>query len=596
MPQWSWPSYSPQQPFYKAPWKKGVGKAEGQQSKGASKGQHKGKQKQEQQDWNGGKGADHSRFPKYDQVRAPPHAIVEVATTSAATTADDLLVKELQRCVNLARKAEQKVSGLQKQISTKQQQWESFQTEIKQSFLKEQSRFQQDLQRLQAELSAAEASQAEARAVVRTAARGESITSPQEEIDREHMWLQRVQSWEQEGSSREELPSDAVLRRALEAATSRPPMGHTEFLTPARPTRTGICTPSAARSHGGGSMSEGSGQQMEQSEHAKTEGTLERRPGDASVVYFGGLPSPPVTADPYSTPPPTIPVPKVAAVPRKPHSHQRAWEAQNSYAYAQPGRFTGRQTGGQAQDSGEQPHRFGGGSAGRCAPSASDGSEPCDLRRRGPASGRRGECCIRLGDVVQSTCWSRTRCRGGAPSNGVGPLGSSLWQRGGPLFGALGSSNSGHVPTEPKQVLTFICRIAAAGGRRRYWLAVSLCLDGAFSLEALSPGSGKLIVSIRQLVCSLDFLDLSVFEFSLPTFSGRPILCAGDIPGDLRGISLQWFGVISPLLSGGLLSTQRGYFLVSRAGCSGSLVLLLCTSFWSLVMDTRPFMTCLEIM
>ena len=320
MPQWSWPAYSPQQPFYKAPWKKGAGKAENQHAKGSAKGQAKGKQRPEHQDWSGGKGADNNRFPKYDQIRTQPQAIMEIASTSSATTADDLLVKELQRCVNLARKAEQKVTGLQKQIQTKQQQWESFQAEIKQTFLKEQGRFHQDLHRLNVELSAAEASQAEARAVVRSAARGESIMDPQAESDKDQQWLQQVQSWEQAGGPQEELPTDAVLRRALEAATAKPYVGQAEFSTPLRPTKTGITTPLTKKGNGRDIATDGSLPNLRHPAPTRPADAVDSSNGGASVMYFGGLPSPPASADPYLMAAPTRPTPKSAVAPRKPVS------------------------------------------------------------------------------------------------------------------------------------------------------------------------------------------------------------------------------------------------------------------------------------
>ena len=237
----SWYGWAPQQPFYQragadkhyAPWKKGNGRGAGALAKGQHKGHGKSEKKEWDQTW-----PETSKFPKYDQLKAGAQQIIEVHSETASGSAEDGLVRELQRCVNVARKAEQKVTALQKQIQTKQAQWEAFQTELKQSFLKEQQRFTQDLHRLRSELVAAEESQSEARAVVRCAARGEGLLPRQSQLEAEEQWQSKIRAWEQEGQLEEDAPGDAVLRRALEAAVTKPVQQ--DMRTPLRPTSLGM--------------------------------------------------------------------------------------------------------------------------------------------------------------------------------------------------------------------------------------------------------------------------------------------------------------------------------------------------------------------
>ena len=62
MPQWSWPAYSPQQPFYKAPWKKGTGKAENQHAKGSASSQRQAEARASRLEW--GQGSRQQQVPK----------------------------------------------------------------------------------------------------------------------------------------------------------------------------------------------------------------------------------------------------------------------------------------------------------------------------------------------------------------------------------------------------------------------------------------------------------------------------------------------------------------------------------------------------
>ena len=280
--------------YWPAPWRKGSGKGQHQQhsnNKGRGKGQEKGG-KSDSQPY---KQQDIQRFPKYDQARTSQQHFLEISSDAGQSTADDGLVKELQKCVNVARKAEQKVSSLQKQLQTKHTQWENFQLELKQTFIKEQQRFQQDVQRLNAELVSAEESQAEARAVVRGAARGEGLAQirPSEEMERQ--WMSKAQTWEQEGHQEDKTPPDAVLRRALEAATATTPAGSVEMRTPLRPTRTGIASPCRNQlPHGQGNGGTG--------EQSNVQSGLVRSVEAAPTYTMGATISPQARTDPYMAP------------------------------------------------------------------------------------------------------------------------------------------------------------------------------------------------------------------------------------------------------------------------------------------------------
>ena len=296
----SWYGWAPQQPFYQragadkhyAPWKKGNGRGAGALAKGQHKGHGKSEKKEWDQTW-----PETSKFPKYDQLKAGAQQIIEVHSETASGSAEDGLVRELQRCVNVARKAEQKVTALQKQIQTKQAQWEAFQTELKQSFLKEQQRFTQDLHRLRSELVAAEESQSEARAVVRCAARGEGLLPRQSQLEAEEQWQSKIRAWEQEGQLEEDAPGDAVLRRALEAAVTKPVQQ--DMRTPLRPTSLGMPSPGTKKEH---QMAKTSATSPGQFRTGSAMGYV-AVPGDASQLlppFMGGSPSATcASADPY---------------------------------------------------------------------------------------------------------------------------------------------------------------------------------------------------------------------------------------------------------------------------------------------------------
>ena len=281
--------------YWPAPWRKGSGKGQSNQpyfnNKGRGKGQEKGGKSDSQQH----KQQDNQRFPKYDQARTSQQHFLEISSDAGQSTADDGLVKELQKCVNVARKAEQKVSSLQKQLQTKHTQWENFQLELKQTFIKEQQRFQQDVHRLNAELVSAEESQAEARAVVRGAARGEGLAQigPSEEMERQ--WMSKVQAWEQEGHQEDKTPPDAILRRALEAAAATTPASSAELRTPLRPTRTGIASPCRSQlPHCQGSGGIGG--------RSNAQSSLARSAETAPTYTMGATTSPQARTDPYMAP------------------------------------------------------------------------------------------------------------------------------------------------------------------------------------------------------------------------------------------------------------------------------------------------------
>ena len=281
--------------YWPAPWRKGSGKGQSNQFSFNNKGRGKGQDKSGKSDSQQHKQQENQRFPKYDQARTNQQHFLEVSSDAGQSTADDGLVKELQKCVNVARKAEQKVSSLQKQLQTKHTQWENFQLELKQTFIKEQQRFQQDVHRLNAELASAEESQAEARAVVRGAARGEGLvqTGPSEEMERQ--WMSKVTAWEQEGHQEDKTPPDAVLRRALEAATATAPVISTDLRTPQRPTRTGIASPCRSQlphCHGHG----GAGGQ------SNAQSSLVKSAEPTPTYTLGATTSPQARTDPYLAP------------------------------------------------------------------------------------------------------------------------------------------------------------------------------------------------------------------------------------------------------------------------------------------------------
>ena len=93
---------------------------------------------------------------------------------------DASLVPTLQRAVNAARKAEQKVKKVLMEKSERQSQWKSWEAELRRTFTKEKGRYTAALGRLDQEMAEALRQQEQARALLRRAASGQDALQPEE--------------------------------------------------------------------------------------------------------------------------------------------------------------------------------------------------------------------------------------------------------------------------------------------------------------------------------------------------------------------------------------------------------------------------------
>ena len=155
-------------------------------------------------------------FPTYTNMPPPAKDDPKVAATALAAQPPRGRVHGIQHLLNAARKAELKVHKLQAGKARREDQWEAFNKGLKESFLREQSRFQKDAQRTEQEIRDAVMEQEQAYQTVRAAFLGEPL--PGEDSDMtvdtsEEQWDSMRASWAQE--------DDAYLRGIIDRA--KPP-------------------------------------------------------------------------------------------------------------------------------------------------------------------------------------------------------------------------------------------------------------------------------------------------------------------------------------------------------------------------------------
>ena len=182
------------------PWRKGGGR--GQQFSGSQyypSSEYGNAQAGWEEDWSKSnkkdarKGEGKPVFPAYNQQQKGPVTVIAEQTfpSTPAEMADDA-IKEIQKAVNMARKAEQRVSKLQTDLQVGQTQWRNYEKSLKEAFLKERTKFQGDQNRLRQELAEALAAQAQTRSALRTAAVGQlqeaGAASPQDVTEMDGEW------------------------------------------------------------------------------------------------------------------------------------------------------------------------------------------------------------------------------------------------------------------------------------------------------------------------------------------------------------------------------------------------------------------------
>ena len=148
------------------------------------------------------------------------------------------LVQDLQRAVNSARKAEQRVKKIQMEKAERQSQWRNWEAELRRTFSKEKGRYVAALGRLDQEMTEALTQQEKARELLRSAASGQEVSRGEENqmaMDSEFDELMRADSWDAD------MSQDAVLQRALAETMAVPPAA--PMVTPTRATAAAPRTP-----------------------------------------------------------------------------------------------------------------------------------------------------------------------------------------------------------------------------------------------------------------------------------------------------------------------------------------------------------------
>ena len=114
----------------------------------------------------------------------------------------------VQHAVNVARKAETRLSNLQKEQVTREEKWAAYQLAVKAAFNKEKAKYQKDIQRITTDIAAAVDAQNEAHVMMEYAALNSSASRPERESEREQeaAWDVLMQDAEEDDA--------AQLRRA----------------------------------------------------------------------------------------------------------------------------------------------------------------------------------------------------------------------------------------------------------------------------------------------------------------------------------------------------------------------------------------------
>ena len=196
-----------------------------------------------QQQWN--QNQHKKSFPHYDAVpRSERPALVEVASSSQS----DGYVTDLQKAVNSARKSEQRVKKIQAERLERQEQWRSYEAELRRCYAQEKQRYKSALARLEKDEMDAAQEQAFAREQLRRVATGhQDVAMRPLESPEEQDFDRLIQSTGPDPLQEED--SDSVIRRALAhpvgvGGVGAPASGGTYLATLSTPTRTVPRTPS----------------------------------------------------------------------------------------------------------------------------------------------------------------------------------------------------------------------------------------------------------------------------------------------------------------------------------------------------------------
>ncbi|CAE7324796.1 rps25, partial [Symbiodinium sp. CCMP2456] len=172
----------------------------------------------------------------------PRNAMQVVDLTSdtnrgAASSQDQGPMNGLQQLLNVARRAEQRVVKLMQQRDKAKAQWDAWDQEMKQAFLREKRKFAQNSERLERDIAEALNQQEQARLMVF----GPGLPAAQEMFptaDEDRSWEIAREAWEKEAAN----DMDGVLERAVAQARAA---GLTPF-TPMRARPVQPMTPNSA--------------------------------------------------------------------------------------------------------------------------------------------------------------------------------------------------------------------------------------------------------------------------------------------------------------------------------------------------------------
>ena len=236
------------------------------------------------EDWQGYNKKDHKkedakhRFPGYNQQQQDIVVVAEQKNQPPAGGTEEDAIKEIQRAVNAARKAEQRVVKIQADLRKGQMQWQGYEQALKKAYAAEKTKFHGDQSKLRQELVEAIAAQSSTRAALRAAAVGQLQDDGREEthldVDMDESWMALMQDrsyveatdqagefdgWLQTeltkmGSPRTTAAAKARLAMALQGETK--PSGGDPTSTPKRPTCMGVPSPTRTQpvnelGHGG---------------------------------------------------------------------------------------------------------------------------------------------------------------------------------------------------------------------------------------------------------------------------------------------------------------------------------------------------------
>ena len=215
------------------------------------------------------KEAGKSAFPAYNQQQQKDITVIAEQRSALKTPGvEEDAIKEIQKAVNAARKAEQRVAKLQSDLQKGQSQWASYELALKKSYAAERGRYQSDQSRLRQELADAMAAQTASRGALRAAAVGQlQAEGPAEatagEMEVEEAWVglmadtsmvetgeqvKELNGWLQTELDRLGSPETASAAKARLVAAMQvgePGHGQGHFQTPTRRPQTGIPSPSA---------------------------------------------------------------------------------------------------------------------------------------------------------------------------------------------------------------------------------------------------------------------------------------------------------------------------------------------------------------